>query len=467
MVDINPSSSILASSFRDPSGFLFSKNGILYRQINIEYQSTFEKIISSGLYDELTKKGWLVAHKEIQDTFSEKTDICYKVIRPEIVEFISYPYEWSFNQIKDAALLTLEIQKAAIAKSLILKDASAYNIQFHHGKPILIDTLSFNEYIEGAAWDGYKQFCQHFLAPLALVSRTDIRLSQLLRIYIDGIPIDLASKLLPWNANLNIGLLTHIHVHAKSQLRYSAKRELIAKKGSVSKNGLLGLIDSLESTIRSLTWNPAGTEWAEYYDKTNYSSSAFEKKRNLVRELVDLCEGKKIWDIGANTGEFSRAVTGNGRSVVAFDIDPAAVEKNYLQVKKNNEKGILPLVLDLTNPSSNIGWAGQERDSLEKRGPADIILSLALIHHICISNNVPLDEFASFLQRLGKFLIIEFVPKSDSQVKILLQSRKDIFPKYNMEGFESSFNKYFDMVTKLPVEGSERILYLYKNKLLV
>jgi SAM-dependent methyltransferase len=463
MVDINPSSSILASSFKDPSGFLFSKNGILFRQINNEYRSTFEKLLSSGLYDDLSKKGWLVAHKEVQETFSDKPDICYKVIRPEIVEFISYPYEWSFSQLKDAAMLTLEIQKAAIMKGLILKDASAYNIQFHHGKPILIDTLSFDKYFEGAAWDGYKQFCQHFLAPLALISRKDIRLSQLLRIYIDGIPLDLASKLLPWNTNLNIGLLTHIHVHAKTQKRYSAKRDLTREKGSVSKNGLLGLIESLQSTIRSLTWNPAGTEWADYYDITNYSPEAFEKKRNLVGKLVDLCEGKKIWDIGANTGEFSRAISGDTRSVVAFDIDPAAVEKNYQLVKKNKERTILPLVLDLTNPSGNIGWAGLERDSLEKRGPADIILSLALIHHICISNNVPLEEFAAYLQRLGKFLIIEFVPKSDSQVKILLQSRKDIFPKYNMEGFESAFNTYFDMLTKLPVEGSERILYLYKN----
>ncbi len=393
--------SAVSSSFRDPSGFLFTQNGILFRQVNKEYQSTYQKLMESGLYQSLIKKGWLVQHEEMSEATPAIPEIAFLVIKPEKVDFISYPYEWSFSQLKDAALLTLKIQKLALEKGLTLKDASAYNIQFHHGKPILIDTLSFDDYSEGKPWDAYRQFCQHFLAPLALMSKVDIRLSQLMRVYIDGIPLDLAAELLPWNTKLNLGLATHIHIHANAQKKYSESQGKTGGTATVSKNGLLGLIDSLQSTVKGLEWTPKGTEWAEYYDITNYSSSAFDEKKNLVKNFVQKAGGGTIWDLGANTGEFSRAAMEFG-PVVSFDIDPAAVEKNYRQVKAAKETGILPLVLDLTNPSANIGWANHERDSVTNRGPADVVMALALIHHICISNNVPLENFAAYLAQFGK-----------------------------------------------------------------
>jgi len=453
----------LTSSFRDPSGFLFTKNGVLYRQVNKEYQPVYEKLMSSGLYQALVKKGWLISHEEMIDVDPAQKDISFLVIKPEKVDFISYPYEWSFSQLKDAALLTLKIQKLALDKGMTLKDASAYNIQFHKGKPVLIDTLSFDDYEEGKPWDAYRQFCQHFLAPLALMSKVDIRLNQLLRVYIDGVPLDLASRLLPWNARLNIGLATHILIHANAQKKYSESQGKNSPRQSVSKMGLLGLVDNLQSTVKGLEWQPKGTEWAEYYDITNYSADAFDKKKALVREFVQAAGGGTIWDIGANTGEFSRPVMEFG-SVVSFDIDPAAVEKNYRQMKTAKETGILPLVLDLTNPSGDIGWANKERDSIANRGPADVVMALAIIHHICISNNVPLDKFAAYLKSLGKYLIIEFVPKEDSQVKILLSTRKDIFPNYTIDGFEAAFSSSFEIVNKKPVEGSLRVLYLLRSK---
>jgi hypothetical protein len=461
---MNNISSTLPSSFRDPSGFLFIQNGILFRQINSEYQLTYQKLMDSGLYQALTKKGWLIPHEEMKGIEPGNKDICFLVIQPEKVEFISYPYEWSFSQLKDAALLTLKIQKLAIEKGIILKDASAYNIQFHHGNPVLIDTLSFDIYTEGKPWDAYRQFCQHFLAPLALMSKVDVRLIQLMRVFIDGIPLDLAASLLPWSSKLNLGLLTHIHIHANAQKKYSNMKEENQLKPTVSKLGLLGLIDSLENTVKGLQWQPRGTEWAEYYDITNYSSAAFENKKTIVKDLVARTGSKVIWDIGSNTGAFSRAALPENGLVVSFDIDPAAVEKNYHEVKIGKENGILPLVLDLTNPSGDIGWASQERDSITKRGPADVVLALALIHHICISNNVPLENFASYLKSIGDHLVIEFVPKEDSQVKVLLKSRKDIFPNYTIEGFERAFLPFFEIIEKVPVEGSLRVLYLMKSK---
>ena len=217
-----PRTEQLSASFRDPSGFLFSRSGILYRQINRAYSKDYARLMDSGLYEKLVKASLLIPHTEV-DQPPAQSDLAFKVIQPERVPFISYPYDWSFSQLKDAALVTLSIQKRALKLDLSLKDASAYNIQFVRGRAMLIDTLSFEIYKEGEPWVAYKQFCQHFLAPLALMTYRDVRLSQFLRVYIDGIPLDLASELLPAKTKFNFGLLTHIHIHAGAQKRYSDK----------------------------------------------------------------------------------------------------------------------------------------------------------------------------------------------------------------------------------------------------
>ena len=243
------SQSRLGASFRDPSGFMFRREGVLYRQVNTHYQKQYDQLIASGLLSDLIKSGLVVQSAEV-DVEPSIPELSYKILQPEELPFISYPYEWSFSQYKDAALATLAIVKKALEKGFSLKDASAYNIQFHGYRPTLIDTLSFEPYKEGEPWVAYRQFCQHFLGPLALMANTDIRLSQLLRIYIDGIPLDLASKLLPGSTRLNLGLNLHIHVHAAAQTRYADDNTAKAQnKGQVSKNAFAGLIDSLESTI--------------------------------------------------------------------------------------------------------------------------------------------------------------------------------------------------------------------------
>lgn len=454
----------LKSSFRDPNGFLFKRNEILYRQVNKKYQENYDLLISSGLFEKLTKKNLLIDHKqvEIAPYFAE---IAYLVIQPELVSFISYPYEWSFSQLKNAALTTLRIQKEALNHGMTLKDASAYNIQFANGKAILIDSLSFEKYQKGQPWVAYRQFCQHFLAPLALMALRDIRLNQLLRVYIDGVPLDLASKLLPWSSHLNFGLLTHIHTHARIQKQFAdSEGEVKKQTGEISLNSLLGLIDSLESVIRNLKWKPAGTEWGEYYSATNYSNEAFEEKAKMVKEYLEVAGPGIVWDLGANTGAFSKIACEAGMQTVSFDIDPAAVEKNYLISKKEKNELILPLVMDLTNPSAGIGWQNSERFSLIERGPANTVMALALIHHLAISNNVPLLGIAEYFSQLGKWLIIEFVPKLDSQVKRLLSSREDIFDHYTKEDFEENFKSFFEIVKSEPILGTERVLYLFKSK---
>lgn len=463
MTNRNPNSGQLTASFRDPSGFLFSVDGILYRQVNQVYAGEYARFMESGLYERLVKAGLLIPHQEVNQAPAWE-EAAFKVIQPERIPFISYPYEWSFGQLKDAALTTLSIHRRALNLGMSLKDASAYNIQFVRGKPMLMDTLSFETYQEGRPWVAYRQFCQHFLAPLALMSLRDVRLSQLLRVYIDGVPLDLASKLLPFRSRFNFGLLTHIHVHAGAQKRYAGQAVKARGALRMSKQAMVGLIESLETVIRKLTWNPSGTEWADYYDSTNYSAAAFEHKKQLVRSWTEKTKPALVWDLGGNTGLFSREAASCGAQVVSFDIDPAAVEQNYRFVKSNKEENILPLFLDLTNPSPALGWANRERASLAQRGPADLILALAVIHHLAISNNVPLPQLADFFAENGGWLVIEFVPKSDSQVQRLLASREDIFPDYTREGFEAAFGRRFKIHAVEPVRESERHLYLMERR---
>ncbi len=445
------------ASFRDPSGQLFTRDAVLYRQVNRKYQEHYTRLHDSGLYHELTEAGLLIRHEEV-DTPPLDPSNAWKVIRPELVDFISYPYEWSFSQLKDSALLTLAIQKWALQRGMSLKDSSAYNIQFHHGKPVLIDTLSFEIYNQGQPWVAYRQFCQHFLAPLSLMASRDVRLGLLLRDFIDGIPLDLASRLLPWRTRLSWPLQLHIHMHAASQKRYAAK-ELPAGR-SMGMNSLLGWIDSLESAVRGLKWSAQGTDWGNYYSETNYTPAGLDHKKTLVGDYLTIIKPGRVWDLGANTGFFSRVSSQMGALTVAFDMDPGAVETNYLECRKSGETNLLPLLLDLSNPSPGIGWANRERRSMEARGPVDAVMALALIHHLAIANNLPLDRVSSYFRNLAQWLIIEFVPKSDSQVQRLLASREDIFADYSQGHFERAFGDHYNIIKLETIRDSERILYL-------
>ena len=450
------------SSFRDPAGFVFWEDGALYRQVNLVYRDNYDCLMNSGLYEKLTGAGLLVQHEEVEIP-TPTPDLSYHVIRPQLIPFTSYPYEWSFSQLRDAAATMLQIEKICLDFGMSLKDSSAYNIQFVRGKPVFVDTLSFERYHEGQPWVAYRQFCQHFLAPLALMSYRDIRLSQLLRVHIDGVPLDLASCLLPLRTRLNFGMLAHLHMHAQSQRHY-AGRPGHRSSGRLSRLSLQGIVDSLEAAVSRTKWSAHGTEWVDYYDRTNYSPEAFEDKRRIVGMFLARVKPTSAWDLGANTGAFSQIAANQGIFTVSMDIDPAAVEVNYLKCREAKEGNILPLVMDLTNPSADIGWANEERMSLTERGPTDTVIALALIHHMAISNNVPFEKIAGFLGRICRNLIIEYVPKTDSQVQRLLATREDIFGGYTRAAFEREFERFFSVLDIAGLGNSERVIYLMTKK---
>lgn len=449
----------IEASFRDPSGYVYCENDNIYRTVEFSYKEQYDYLMTCGLYKKLIDKEYLIQHEEVAENVP--SDV-YKVLRPVKVPFISYPYEWSFSQLKDAALLTLKIQFIALKYGMILKDASAYNVQFLNGKPVFIDTLSFEIYKEGQIWDGYRQFCQHFLAPLLLMAYKDLRFNQLLKTNIDGIPLDLANIILPLSAKLNPEIFFNISMQAGLQKRCESENINYKKKPHISKKQLLFINKKLQDLIISLKFPLKDSEWGEYYTFTNYDEDAFECKKSIINSYFDKISPKSLWDLGANNGLFTRLASSRDIYSVAFDIDPIACEKNYNMIKKNKEKDILPLLFDLTNPSPSIGWANKERPAISGRQTPDMIMALALIHHIAISNNVPLVKIAEYFSSMSKYLIIEFVPKEDSQVQKLLSTREDIFTNYTVEGFEESFSKYYTMLEKQNVVNSERILYLFR-----
>lgn len=469
MKNCNPLSANLepiGGSFRDPSGFVFRYEGKLYRQINQLYRQNYDLLMESGLYYKLIREELLIPHEEEVSSFNLPQEKIYKVIKPILVPFVSYPYEWTFSQLKDAALTTLRIQKHALNYGMSLKDASAYNIQFYQGKPILIDTLSFTSYDEGKPWVAYRQFCQFFLAPLALMSYKSPEFGRILSNFIEGIPLDLASQLLPVRSWFRPGLFMHIHLHrlmehwaSDSFIEGYAKNT----KKEFSKKSFLALIDNLYDNIENFKWAPKKSTWSDYYSSGLYSPSYLEHKENTFRKFLEVTKPKSVWDLGSNTGHYSQICADEGIITLSFDRDPWCVEINYLEGTKKHQKKLLPLILDLTNPSPAIGWINKERYSLLDRGPVDLVVGLALLHHLAISNNLPFGKIAEFIHLCSKRAIIEFTPKHDPQVQKLLRFRQDIFLDYTQTHFEAEFARYFKIIESIQLNDSLRTLYLLES----
>ena len=458
-------------SYRDPSGFVFRRDGVLYRQINASFADDWAAFESSGLHTALVNEGILVADAPASVDLAPEPG-AVAVIQPDQIGFISHPFEWSFSQLKDAALLTLRAQSMAGERGMTLRDASAYNVQFRDGKPVLIDTLSFERAAGDQPWKPYRQFCENFLAPLALMAHRDGRLGQLLRTWVDGVPLDLASELLPRRTRfLSPGLAAHVHLHARAQRQHAGESTpdgaIAPRSVTMSEGRRLALLDHLRRTIEGLKLPAQGTIWADYADQTSYSETGTSSKEAIVRrqlEAVAAEGGRRAWDIGANTGRYSAIAAGAGFWVLALDIDWAAVERHYLALRASGERRIMPLLADIAEPSPGIGWANAERAPLIERSNADVVIALALVHHLAIGRNVPLPMISRLMARLSQHLIIEWVPKSDGMVERLLAAREDVFADYSPDGFRAAFQADFEILEETPIEDSGRVLFRMRRR---
>jgi hypothetical protein len=448
-------------SWRDPFGFVYRRDGVLLRQINRPAESDWRAAQETGLLRSLQGAGLLIGHETAPRDWAADPSVAIDVIRPEPIPFVSYPYEWTFGQLKAAALLTLRIQGEAMARGLELRDASAYNVQFIGSRPVFIDTLSFRTAARGAPWIAYGQFCEHFLAPLALMTRRDVRLGGLLRDHLDGIPLDLAASLLPSRTRLSLGLGSHIHLHARSQRRHANRPEAggEATARTMSPTRQAALHDSIVRLVDGMDWTPAGTEWAEYGTVSSYDDAGARAKDEVISGLLAGKGSPVVWDLGANNGRYSAIAAEAASRVVALDIDPAASERHWRDLVARNETRILPILQDLANPSPGIGWDARERHSLFERAEGATLLALALVHHLAVGRNVPLPMLSSTLARLGNRLVIEWVPKDDPMVRRLLATREDVFPDYTAAGFETAFSEHWRIERSMRVGETPRTIY--------
>ncbi|PKA83614.1 hypothetical protein ATE92_1774 [Ulvibacter sp. MAR_2010_11] len=449
------------ASFRDPSGYMFHDGDTLRRVINPIYFPQYNKLKESGFFKALIANELLISHEE---TSVAEDKI---VITPEKIPFITNPYEWSFDQFKHAALHTLKIQKFALSKGFILKDASAYNVTFHKGKPIFIDTLSFDFYEEGTPWRAYKQFITHFFGPLVLAKYHGTEVFKMLQTHIDGIPVKLIASMLPGKSKLSSTLYTNIHLLAKMESKHSEDYKAETKVAKLSKKAQSNILENLFDFIKKLEIKEA-SEWGDYYTKTNYENAAFEAKKELIKSWVQPLEPKTLIDVGGNDGTFARTVLDKVSHVIVTDIDSNAVDFNYKQIQQNKETNMLPFVCDVLQPAPGIGFNNTERNSLIERlqeYAPDVTMALALIHHITLSGNIPFEKSAEFFAKFSKHLIIEFPTREDSWAESLLVRKREFinhFDFYNETQFEAGYKKHFQLVKKEAVAGTKRILYLFK-----
>ncbi|WP_194850108.1 class I SAM-dependent methyltransferase [Nonlabens antarcticus] len=453
----------LAASYRDPSGFIFKENEIIKRQINPIFFEEYQAAVDAGIYTSLFEKGWLVRHKE---TYRDSFKI---ILLPEQIPFITYPYEWSFSQYKHAAQLTLRIQMFLLSKGFTLKDASAFNVTFYNGKAIFIDTLSIERYKPSEPWRALQQFEMHFFSVLLLSQKYGANYLKTLSSEINGKSLKETSKLLDWKTKFHPVIYPNIHLMAKgnSEQRRGGSTEKIPK---ISKASQLKILTVLESHISSMSISEP-TEWAEYYDQTNYDPASFDVKKQLIRSWSTEINATKAIDLGGNDGTFSRELPESVNQIIVTDIDQAAIDHCYkTELTSQNKSRIIPMVCDLMQPSPALGFANEERESficrVQNMQP-DLSLALALIHHITLTGNVPFEMSAAFFTSLSEYLIIEFPDRKDSWVQFILDSKRDarhLFEGYGISAFAKAFSQYYHIEKQELIPGTHRTLFLMRRK---
>ncbi|MBS1638660.1 MAG: hypothetical protein JSR12_01275 [Bacteroidetes bacterium] len=448
-------------SYKDDKAFVFKQGENFYRCLLNNYEKEYDCLMNSGLYTELISKNLIISHTELSNHEIVEDNI-YKIILPQQIDFVNYPYEWSFSQWKDVCIALLSINLIAVKYGMIVKDATPYNFTFIGSKCVLFDTSSFTFYNANEPWNAYRQFCEEMLGPLLLTKYNGLEWPKLNRAAITGLPLKFVSKQLPIKSLLNSLCFWHIHLHSFFKNGKSSSENSLKKN---TKNQTPELLQLLLLNIKSLNIKKEKSVWNNYYETNIESQEYLEHKQSVIENWLKKISPISVADIGANTGNFSFIAAKYTDKVYAFDSDTNCVEDLFTKCKEKQLQNITCVVEDMANPAPGMGWMNEEKISLLNRLKANTVLALAVLHHLCITKYLPFEFVAKLFACISnEYLIIEFVPKEDNKVKLLLNNREDIFTNYKEEKFKKDFSAYFDFIEEISLNASSRKLFLCRKK---
>ncbi len=462
-----------SGSFRDPSAYVFHLKGRVLRAVTADAEKSLSQAVSSGALSRLNAAGLMIGAHKLSP--SDKELAAYKGARGEsfvalyehpVLPFISYPYEWCFSQLKDAAIAHLDLQIAAFNQGFVLSDASAYNMQFFHGRPIHIDIMSLWPYREGQHWDGYNQFCRQFLLPLLLEAWAGLAFQPMYRGSINGIGFDDALAVLPRRRLFtSMGGLMHVYMQGKAMMAKSAtSKGQVFQIKALPKTRYLNILQDLRSFVGSLqSLKRPNSYWTNYAATNTYTDTMRVKKLEFVKEWAGRVKPGTLIDIGGNTGDFSMAALDSGgvHNATVLDGDADAIEKGYRARRSPN---MLHLLMNVSDPSPDLGWRQAERRGLQARAQPGGVIALAVIHHMAIGGNLPLAEVVNWIMDMAPCGIIEFVPKQDPMVREMLLLREDIFKDYTEDNFRSIINARGTIVSEQRFDENDRLLVAFERR---
>ncbi len=459
-------------SFRDPESRVFYAGGDVYRALSQDGLDDFEALRETRLYERFQADGRLVRTELLPSVADLPPELlvkdCAGVLRHERIPFVSHPYEWTFSMLKDAALLQLDLTLAALEEGLILKDSTPYNVQFRGSQPVFVDVGSFERLREGEPWVGYRQFCMLYLYPLMLQAVKGVEFHPWLRGSIGGIAPAQMRGMVSFRDRFRKGFFLNVFMHAKLEARHADRGKEVkaeVKKAGFKKELIVANVKRMRKTVESLDWSPPQGVWVAYGERNSYSDVDAQRKDEFVREVVTSQPWRLTWDVGANNGRYSRIAAEGSDHVLAVDADQGPVELLYRTLREEGDEKILTLTMNLADPSPSLGWRGLERKDLAGRGKPDLVLALALIHHVTIAANVPVAEFVGWLASLGTSLVIEFPTREDPMVRKLLGPKRDgLHPDYERVNFERVLADAFDVERRERSKSGTRLLYFARPK---
>lgn len=452
-------------SFRDRTARVFVRDGVVYRGLSREAAGHWHRVRSELFFQRLSARQQIVGTRELTSDDVTRLDVSLSfaaVLQHERIPFVSYPFEWSFSMLRAAALLHLEILTEAVKVGVMLKDASPYNVQFRGTQPVFIDIGSFVTHASGEPWTGYRQFCEMMLFPLLLQAYRQIDIQPILRVKLDGISAKQFLRPLSWRDMFRPGVFTHGWLQSiLDQRSGNIQTDTIGdlKSSGFSNQLIKNNLLQLTRLVSRLTWKPERTLWTNYRDALPHVVEDLSAKQQFVQQVCSTTRRKLVWDLGCNDGYFSRIAARHAETVVAMDQDHGCVERLYLRLAAENCDNILPLCIDLLNPSPALGWRGRERSRLEHRGLPELTICLGLIHHLVIAGNIPLPEVVDWLQSLGGEVVLEFPTKQDAMVRQLLKNKRDQYDDYSLENLERSLLQHFAIVGQAKLPSGERTLF--------